>query len=103
MATADGPSSARLGGGASLERAQGVTRLEVQAILGEGQGTSLTLYKGGSPEEAVQAIPGEGQGTSLTLYQGGSPEEAVSGESLGWTGSYLISRCWGKALPPPIS
>lgn len=79
MATADGPSSARLGEGASLERAQGVTRLEVQAILGEGQGTSLTLY------------------------QGGSPEEAVSGESLGWTGSYLISRCWGKALPPPIS
>lgn len=65
-------------GGASLERAQGVTRL------------------------GVQAIPGDGQGTSLTLYQGGSPEEAVSEVSLGWTGSYLISRCWGKAQPPPI-
>lgn len=39
--------------GASLERAQGVTRLVVQVILGEGQGTSLTLYQGGSPEEAV--------------------------------------------------
>lgn len=44
-------------GGASLERAQGVTS--------------------GADDS------GEGQGTSLTLYQGGSPEEAVSGESLG--------------------
>lgn len=53
MATPDGPSSARLGGG-SLERAQGFTSLVVQAILGEDQGISLTLYQGFQKRQSLE-------------------------------------------------